>query len=73
MASGKIEEKRFHQYSPSFYQKERELNNVITRAKLGFSHLDKNDKILKPRTLELFLKFNELPKSGQRECLREDT
>lgn len=68
----KVDEKRYHQYSLSFYQKEKDLSSVSNRVKLGFNHFDKNEKTLKPRTIELFIKFNEHAKSSQNALLRED-
>ena len=69
----KTESKKYHQYSLSFYQREKELQEVNTRVKMGSSQLDKNDKALKRASIETFLAFNEHHKNGQRALLLEDT
>jgi hypothetical protein len=52
------DDKKYHQYSLSFYQREKDLVTVTNRVRLGFSHFDKNEKSLRPRTVEHFVKFN---------------
>ena len=69
----KTESKKYHQYSLSFYQREKELQEVNTRVKMGSSQLDKNDKALKRSSIDTFLAFNEHHKNGQRALLLEDT
>lgn len=69
----KGDEKKFHNYSLSFYQKEKALHEVSNRAKLGFDNFQRHDKILKPRTADLFVEFNNRNKEGQKELLREES
>ena len=69
----KGDEKKFHNYSLSFYQKENALQEVSNRAKLGFDNFQRHEKILKPRTIDLFIEFINKNKEGQRELLREDS
>ena len=64
--------KKYHQYSLSFYQKEKELQEVNTRAKMGSSQFDKNDKTLKRSSVEVFLQFSDNAKNNQRAMLRDD-
>jgi hypothetical protein len=45
---------------------------VTNRVRLGFSHFDKNEKSLKPRTVEHFIRFNERNKFNQRQLLSDD-
>lgn len=66
------DDKKYHQYSLSFYQKEKELAAVTNRVRLGFSHFDKNEKSLKPKTVEHFIKFNDGNKAHQRAHLLDD-
>ena len=54
----KGDEKKYHQYSLSFYQREKEMLTVTNRVKLGFSHFDKNEKSLKNKTVEHIIHFN---------------
>jgi len=68
----RTDEKRYYQYSLSFYQKEKDLVALTNRFKLGFSQFDKNEKSLKPKTIEHFIKFNEHSKSSQAALIRED-
>ena len=51
--------KKYHNYSLSFYQKEQSLVEVSNRASLGFDNFQRHEKILKPRTIELFLRFSQ--------------
>ena len=51
--------KKYHNYSLSFYQKDQSLVEVSNRASLGFDNFQRHEKILKPRTIELFLKFSQ--------------
>jgi hypothetical protein len=69
----KENEKKYHNYSLSFYQKENDLREVSNRAKLGFDNFQRHEKILKPRTIELFLNFANQNKEEQKECLKEDS
>jgi hypothetical protein len=39
---------------------------------LGFSHFDRNEKSLKPKTVENFLRFNERNKPNQKILLQDD-
>lgn len=52
--------KKYHNYSLSFYQKDKSLLDVSQRASLGFENFQKNyEKIFKPRTCDLFMKFHQ--------------
>lgn len=62
----KGDEKKYHQYSLSFYQREKEMMTVTNRVRLGFSHFDKNEKSLKNKTVEHFIHFNERNKYNQK-------
>ncbi len=66
------DDKKYHQYSLSFYQREKDLVAVTNRVKLGFSHFDRNEKSLKQRTVENFLRFNERNKANQKILLQDD-
>lgn len=66
------DDKKFHNYSLSFYHKDNVLAEVSNRAKLGFDNFQRNEKILKPRTSELFLKFSGENKAGQQALLADD-
>lgn len=57
----------------AFYQKESSLNEVSNRAKLGFDNFQRHEKILKPRTIELFLKFSDKNKDGQHALLVDES
>lgn len=39
---------------------------------MGFSHFDRNEKSLKPKTVENFLRFNERNKPNQKILLQDD-
>ena len=60
------DDKKFHNYSLAFHQKETKLADVSSRARLGFHNFQSHEKVLKPRTIELFLKFSESNKKIQK-------
>ena len=68
----KGDEKKYHNYSLSFYQKEKSLQEVSTRAKLGFDNFQRHEKILKPRTADLFVEFSGRNKEAQKELLADE-
>lgn len=67
------DDKKFHNYSLSFYQKEKELAEVSNRAKLGFDNFQRLSKIIKANTIELFQKFAGENKTGQKNMLVEES
>ena len=67
------DDKKYHNYSLSFYQKDASLIEVSNRAKLGFDNFQRHEKILKPRTIDLFLKFSGENKQGQASLLVEES
>ena len=67
------DDKKYHNYSLSFYQKDVSLIEVSNRAKLGFDNFQRHEKILKPRTIDLFLKFSGENKQGQASLLVEES
>ena len=64
--------KKYHNYSLSFYQKDQSLIDVSNRASLGFDNFQRHEKILKPRTSELFVKFSQENKEGQKNMLHDE-
>jgi V-type H+-transporting ATPase subunit H len=54
----KKDTKKYHHYSPSFYEKNTSLFETSSRAKLGFANLAQYQKNLKPRSIDLFSKFS---------------
>lgn len=73
LGNSTIETKKYHNYSLSFYQKDSALNEVSNRAKLGFDNFQRHEKILKPRTIELFLKFTDRNREGQHALLVDES
>lgn len=71
--SSSSEFKKYHNYSLSFYQKEDAMNEVSNRARLGFDNFQRHEKILKPRTIELFLKFVDGNRDGQHQLLQDES
>ena len=65
--------KKYHNYSLSFYQKDQSLIEVSNRANLGFDNFQRHEKILKPRTIELFLKLSSANKEGQKSLLQDES
>lgn len=65
----KGDDKKFHNYSLAFYQKETKLADVSSRARLGFHNFQSHERVLKPRTIEVFLKFSEANKKAQKQML----
>ena len=67
------DDKKYHNYSLSFYQKDASLAEVSNRARLGFDNFQRHEKILKPRTVELFLRFTGEKKQGQQALLEAES
>lgn len=65
MAS-KTESKSYHHYSMSFYMKEKTLSEVTARVKMGFHNFQKHEKLLKPKSIEYFLRIAQENKLIQR-------
>lgn len=65
--------KKYHHYSLAFYGKDNSLFDTSNRAKLGFANLSQYDKILKPKSIELFTKFGSENKSDQANLLNDDS
>lgn len=68
----KPDSKKYHNYSLSFYQKDQSLIEVSSRAEFGFSSFQRHEKILKPRTIDIFSKFSGANKSNQRSQLEDE-
>lgn len=49
------------------------MNEVSNRARLGFDNFQRHEKILKPRTIELFLKFVDGNRDGQHQLLQDES
>lgn len=67
------DDKKFHNYSLSFYQNDKSLLEVSNRAKLGFDNFQRLSKIIKPTSIDLFQKFAAENKAGQKELLSEES
>lgn len=65
---GRSDDKKFMNYSLCFYQREKELSEISSRARLGFNQFTK-ESALKAKTIDNFVRFNEQNKSGQKELL----
>lgn len=69
----KTENKSYHHYSLSFYQKEKILSEVTARVKMGFHNFQKHEKLLKPKSIENFLRVAQENKNIQKDELKNDS
>jgi hypothetical protein len=51
------------------YQKDGSLSEVSNRARLGFDNFQRNEKVLAPRTIQLFMEFADKNREGQQQML----
>ena len=57
----------------SFYMKEKTLSEVTARVKMGFHNFQKHEKLLKPKSIENFLRIAQENKTIQHEEINNDS